>query len=440
MPLDATSTYSHVGEIIKVPVSQIILPPVDFRLLRRPEVIQAYAEVVEDLPPVEINQHFILIDGRYRYDAHRAAGATTLRVGMTITRDDRHILELCIQRNARHGTQLTRAEKRELARRLFRNTRWEDKANTQQDIAELLAVSARSVRDWVDGERCAMKSEINREVRELHDQHLSFEKIAATVGVSKSEAYRIVQCSKMEDLPKWDDAPSDDDDPWWSDYDSSPVEKDTWNFRGRGQEFEFPAAANTGIIEGLTYLYTKPGDMVVDPFAGSGGTLEVCQRRGRDCFLSDRLPAVERGNAIVKHNLNDGLPPINQQDWQRVSLAFMDPPYPNQMMNARSTDADDWANIPMQDVATYHDKLAKTINEFSQKMSAGTHIALLIRSSAVPVFVDHLAEILRRVDMRVAVRVTVPYGVNQLKFAQMRSMHGTKQVFISNRDLVVFEV
>ena len=44
-----------------------------------------------------------------------------------------------------------------------------------------------------------------------------------------------------------------------------------------------PAKANTNLIEFLIKKYTKPGDVVLDPFLGSGTTLVACallNRRG----------------------------------------------------------------------------------------------------------------------------------------------------------------
>jgi site-specific DNA-methyltransferase (adenine-specific) len=37
--------------------------------------------------------------------------------------------------------------------------------------------------------------------------------------------------------------------------------------------------------------YTRPGDLVVDPFAGSGTTAIACHRLGRSCITSEQDPA-----------------------------------------------------------------------------------------------------------------------------------------------------
>ena len=38
-----------------------------------PAIIQQYADAIDELPPVEINQHNELIDGYHRWTAHKKA-------------------------------------------------------------------------------------------------------------------------------------------------------------------------------------------------------------------------------------------------------------------------------------------------------------------------------------------------------------------------------
>lgn len=44
--------------------------------------------------------------------------------------------------------------------------------------------------------------------------------------------------------------------------------------------FEKPAS----LLEKLLVVHTKPGDLVLDPFAGSGSVEKVCERIGRKCL------------------------------------------------------------------------------------------------------------------------------------------------------------
>ena len=51
-------------------------------------------------------------------------------------------------------------------------------------------------------------------------------------------------------------------------------------------------------VDNLLYLYTQPFDEVVDPFAGSGSTADLCRKRLRRYWVSDRLPVVGREDVI----------------------------------------------------------------------------------------------------------------------------------------------
>jgi DNA modification methylase len=46
-----------------------------------------------------------------------------------------------------------------------------------------------------------------------------------------------------------------------------------------------PTQLHEDLVERCLLLTTKPGDRVCDPFGGTGTTLRVCQRIGRDCTL-----------------------------------------------------------------------------------------------------------------------------------------------------------
>lgn len=46
-----------------------------------------------------------------------------------------------------------------------------------------------------------------------------------------------------------------------------------------------PTQLNEGLVERCVLLSTKPGDLVVDPFGGTGTTLRVCKKLDRSCTL-----------------------------------------------------------------------------------------------------------------------------------------------------------
>ena len=78
-------------------------------------------------------------------------------------------------------------------------------------------------------------------------------------------------------------------------------------------------------MDNLLYLYTQPFDVVADPFAGGGSTIDICKKRLRRYWVSDRKPVPERAAQIREHDVTAGLPPLAR--WQDVKLVYLDPPW-----------------------------------------------------------------------------------------------------------------
>ncbi len=81
----------------------------------------------------------------------------------------------------------------------------------------------------------------------------------------------------------------------------------------------YVGATPSYIIWNLIQRYTKEGDLVVDPFCGSGTTLDVARdtgRRGRGFDVAPYRPDIERADARKL--------PLESNS---VDLVFMDPPY-----------------------------------------------------------------------------------------------------------------
>jgi site-specific DNA-methyltransferase (adenine-specific) len=85
-----------------------------------------------------------------------------------------------------------------------------------------------------------------------------------------------------------------------------------------GEANEHPTQKPVGLIEKLTRLFTDPGDLVLDPFAGSGTTGVACVRLGRRFIGWERDPkwhaGAERRLRGTKEQLRmfDTTPPAGQ--------------------------------------------------------------------------------------------------------------------------------
>lgn len=63
--------------------------------------------------------------------------------------------------------------------------------------------------------------------------------------------------------------------------------RDVWQFRAPHDDRIHPSQKPLDLMERCVKLFTKPGDLVVDLFAGSGTTLEAARRHGRRYLGSD---------------------------------------------------------------------------------------------------------------------------------------------------------
>lgn len=110
-----------------------------------------------------------------------------------------------------------------------------------------------------------------------------------------------------------------------------------WNLKeGDGKDFfgAFPEV----FMSNLLYYHTKEGDLVYDPFSGSGTTIDICKRMKRKWYCSDIKPT--RGD-IKKWDITMGLP----DDLPVPDLVFLDPPYRAQAENKYTNETNEFGNM-----------------------------------------------------------------------------------------------
>jgi ParB-like chromosome segregation protein Spo0J len=103
--------------------------------------------------------------------------------------------------------------------------------------------------------------------------------------------------------------------------DFRPTPYDVWLFRhDRAFGIPHPGAIPPGIVAHTLYYYTRNDSLVVDPMAGGGTTVDVCQSMGRRCLAYDLQPSRPE---ILRNDIRDGFPPAAVG----CDLIFCDPPY-----------------------------------------------------------------------------------------------------------------
>lgn len=123
----------------------------------------------------------------------------------------------------------------------------------------------------------------------------------------------------------------------------TPQETTLWPTFGIDERFgkRIPGNIPAGLVRNILCRLTKPGDIILDPFAGGGVVIDVCADMvNRECEAFDLTPTRDD---ITKHNILDGPPTVSR----RPDLIFLDPPYGPQKEGEYSDKDNDLANMPV---------------------------------------------------------------------------------------------
>jgi hypothetical protein len=224
--------------------------------------------------------------------------------------------------------------------------------------------------------------------------------------------------------------------------DFAPPLYNVWTFAKKSNGVGHFGNSEQQIVDNLLYLYTEPFDIVLDPFGGGGSTIDVCKRRLRRYWVSDRKPIPERAHEIRKLDVVDGLPPLFKR-WSEVTLTYLDPPYWKQAENQYSQDAEDLANMPL---AEFTSNLAGVVRSIAEKQSRGV-IALIIQPTQWKAdghkYTDHVMDLITAVGQdlaRVEMRISAPYNTEQYTPQIVNWAKENKQLMVLTREIIVWRV
>ncbi len=130
---------------------------------------------------------------------------------------------------------------------------------------------------------------------------------------------------------------------------------------------KFQGVTPAFIIWNLIQRYTEPGDLVVDPMAGSGTTIDVCKEEGRKVIGYD----IEPKHPEVIQNDARNIP----LDDESVDLVFIDSPYGDNV--SYSERPEDIGSISCEDERFYHE-LEKVAIEAHRILKPGKVMGWLI--------------------------------------------------------------
>ena len=146
-----------------------------------------------------------------------------------------------------------------------------------------------------------------------------------------------------------------------------PTPYDVWAFRhDRAFGIPHPGSIPPAIVAHTLHYFTAPDALVVDPMAGGGTTLDVCQSMGRRCLAYDLAPVRPD---IQPHDVRNGFP----LEARGCNLIFCDPPY-HTMLAGRYAEGG-LADVPHSAWADFLNSLARSA---FQTLVPGGYVALLL--------------------------------------------------------------
>lgn len=397
------------------------------RLKPHDDVVERYRDAIENLPPIVVARDGVLVDGYHRWQAHVREGLEEIQAINLGNLTDAEIIRESIRRNATHGQQLSRSDKQRMAGHLWTALADLPASERVKDIAELLAVSERSVQNWTKDVRKAEKQAQQDKAWDLWLDCRTLESIADEIGVTHPTIHEwTVEKRKSADFYN---APE------------SRQHFDVWQFPttdrdGGGQQSYF-GAVPPQVVENLLWFFTEPGDTVVDLFAGSGTTVEVAKRMGRRVWASDI-----RGNHYSPHL------PIHQHDatqgWpdaapRKANLVFLDPPYWKQAAGRYSDHPNEFAEM---DYFRFIKEWRALLDSVKPHLADGGRVAFIISPTQNEdgSVVDHAFDLAGEAIMaglRIERRIIVPYSTQQATGQQVTWARENRRMLKLYRDLVV---
>lgn len=379
--------------------------------------IQKYAYSIEHLPPIKVNQNNILIDGYHRWKAHQLEGEEKISAEVIETDSEKELKKLAYKLNANHGLQLNNEEKRRYAQEMIGEM-------SVNDVASVLSVSASTVKSWTESQRKAAQEEQDRKIIEMYLRAWNTQQdIADVLGVPQQTIAR-----------KVDNLITQNDNSVNMGKEFKPLLYNIWNLNKQDNSTEshfgsFPLV----FMKNLLYYHTKAMDVVFDPFAGGGTTVDACKDMARRFYCTDRVVKPGREKDIREHDIKDGLP----DGLPKPKLAFLDPPYWSQAEGKYSDDSEDLGNMSLDD---FNYSMQSLFSDLDKKKVE--QIAVVIQPTQYKnkfQWIDHIFDFSEMLtNYKISMRYILPYSSQQYNAQMVEVAKSNKQCLCINRDLVVW--
>jgi len=391
-------------------------------------LVQKYAANLDVLPPIEVNQHNELIDGWHRWKAHRKAKRDTVPATVTETASEAEFLALACRRNATAGKQLEDRDKKKMAIRLYNG----GEGITKPEIADTLSVTERTVTGYLKDIEDQLQAEREETMFAMWLACCSHAEIAEAVRLDRTTVTKELQdMCETEELPKSIISAISHD----TDFDHQIYS--VWNFGKATNEVRHFGNIPPEIVDNLLFYYTKPFDVVFDPFGGGGSTIDVCRKRHRRYYVSDLNPIEEREHDIRQHDITTGLP----KNMPVPDFVFLDPPYWKQAEGKYSDDETDLGNVELDDFLDTIGGIAQKLKRKWTSAKRSGKLALIIgpwKQDGDEIDLAFLCHARIAKYLTPVKRIIVPYSTQVHGGAFVKQAKEKRELLYLFRDLIVF--
>lgn len=309
--------------------------------------IDRYVDALEagdEFPPVIVEADSMrLLDGKHRLEAHRKAGRSTIVTERRTIPDGVPVKLYAASLSARHGDRMAVADLRDVCREVY----GENPEYKQADVAKLLGIKQQRVSEFVGDILAVRREERRAKVQRLSLLGWAGQEIAHRLDVDPATVTRdlhstdsgILQSGHApEEIARRLGVPiqlvlaqqldGQDDVARLAKLGIKTQPYDVWQFPSCHDLMgdRHPGRIPGELVCHVLYFFTAPGDLVVDPMAGSGTTLDACLlmgRRARGYDIDQRHDRID----VEQHDLAGGWP----ETVSRARLIFWDPPYFDKM-------------------------------------------------------------------------------------------------------------
>ena len=330
------------------------------RLREDDATIERYRAAIDLLPPIVVARGHVLVDGYHRWQAFRREGRQSISAIDLGNISDAEIFNESIRRNAEHGLQLSLRDKEHLATKLWQTYAHLLNAERTAEIAKLLAVSTKSIERWTKDMRAQEKEADKNNAWDMWLDGASEQQIADELQIHQTTVSQWLK--EKRHLSEILDPPE------------SRQHFDVWQFATPDEDAGTPSYFGKlapQIVDNLLWLYTEPGQMVVDPFAGGGTVIDVAKRMGRRVWASDRCPSTPT-LPIHEHDITTGWP---KSAPAKADFILLDPPYWKQSARRYSSAPTDLGNMSLNGLLA---AWRKTIKTCAAHIDPNGHVAFIV--------------------------------------------------------------